>query len=87
MDEPIINNTKLYKTISNRIYNNLRLTMCNFDKISVDLIDQQILETLTLTMLVEGCNWNEKLNYNGKILSFNMLVFEVKKQIYNKRNI
>lgn len=81
MSEPIINNTKLCKVISNRIYENLRLTMSNFDMISVDLIDQQIVETLTLTRLVDGCNWTEKLNYNGKLLNFNMLVFEVKKQI------
>ena len=85
MTEPIINNTKLCKTMSNRIYENLRLTISDFDRISYELINDEIKETLTHTQLVEGMNWNEIVKYDGKMMSFNMLVFETKKRIQSKQ--
>lgn len=36
------------------------------------------------TYLVEYSTWREKVMYNGKIMSFTMLVFEVKKNILSK---
>lgn len=85
MTESIITNTKLCKTITNRIYENLRLTISDFDKISYELINEEIKETLTHTTLVEGMNWNEVIKYDGKMMSFNMLVFETKKRIQSKQ--
>lgn len=85
MSESIITNTKLCKTITNRIYENLRLTISDFDKISYEIINDEIKETLTHTTLVDGMNWNEVINYEGKMMSFNMLVFETKKRIQSKQ--
>ena len=85
MTESIITNTKLCKTMSNRIYENLRLTISDFDRISYELINEEIKETLTHTQLVEGMNWNEVIKYDGKMMSFNMLVFETKKRIQSKQ--
>ena len=85
MTESIITNTKLCKTITNRIYENLRLTISDFDRISYELINEEIKETLTHTQLVEGMNWNEIVKYDGKMMSFNMLVFETKKRIQSKQ--
>ena len=85
MSESIITNTKLCKTITNRIYENLRLTISDFDKISYEIINEEIKETLTKTQLVEGMNWNEVIKYEGKMMSFNMLVFETKKRIQTKQ--
>ena len=85
MTESIITNTKLCKTMSNRIYENLRLTISDFDRISYELINEEIKETLTHTQLVEGMNWNEIVKYDGKMMSFNMLVFETKKRIQSKQ--
>ena len=85
MTESIITNTKLCKTITNRIYENLRLTISDFDKISYELINDEIKETLTKTQLVDGMNWNEVIKYDGKMMSFNMLVFETKKRIQSKQ--
>ena len=65
MSESIITNTKLCKTITNRIYENLRLTISDFDKISYEIINDEIKETLTKTQLVEGMNWNEVIKYDG----------------------
>lgn len=85
MSESIITNTKLCKTITNRIYENLRLTISDFDKISYEIINDEIKETLTHTTLVDGMNWNEVIKYEGKMMSFNMLVFETKKRIQSKQ--
>ena len=85
MTESIITNTKLCKTITNRIYENLRLTISDFDKISYEIINEEIKETLTKSQLVEGMNWNEVIKYEGKMMSFNMLVFETKKRIQSKQ--
>ena len=67
--------------MSKCMYMQLRLTISDFEKIPQKLICNEIKKAASRTRLVEYSTWREKVMYNGKIMSFTMLVFEVKKNI------
>lgn len=65
--------------MSKCMYMQLRLTIPDFEKIPQ--ICNEIKKAASRTRLVKYSTWREKVMYNGKIISFTMLVFEVKKNI------
>lgn len=67
--------------MSKCMYMHLRLTIPDFEKIPQKLICNEIKKAASRTHLVKYSTWREKVMYNGKIMSFTMLVFEVKKNI------
>nr|WP_301868353.1 hypothetical protein [Methanobrevibacter smithii] len=66
--------------MSKCMYMQLRLTISDFEKIPQKLICNEIKKAASRTRLVEY-TWREKVMYDGRIMSFTMLVFEVKKNI------
>ena len=67
--------------MSKCMYMQLRLTISDFEKIPQKLICNEIKKAASRTHLVEYSTWREKVMYDGRIMSFTMLVFEVKKNI------
>lgn len=67
--------------MSKYMYMHLRLTTPDFEKIPQKLICNEIKKAASRTRLVKHSTWREKVMYNGRIMSFTMLVFEVKKNI------
>lgn len=63
------------------MYMQLSLTISDFEKIPQKLICNEIKKAASRTYLVEYSTWREKVMYDGRIMSFTMLVFEVKKNI------
>lgn len=70
--------------MSKCMYMQLRLTISDFEKIPQKLICNEIKKAASRTYLVEYSTWREKVMYDGRIMSFTMLVFEVKKNILSK---
>ena len=69
------------KELSKCMYMQLRLTISDFEKIPQKLICNEIKKAASRTRLVEYSTWREKVMSDGRIMSFTMLVFEVKKNI------
>lgn len=67
--------------MSKCMYMQLRLTIPDFEKIPQKLICNEIKKAASRTHLVKYSTWREKVMYDGRIMSFTMLVFEVKKNI------
>lgn len=70
--------------IPQQIYEYLRLTVSDFDRIPKELICEEILTARAEIELIPNVSWREQVIYKRKQLPFFMLVFEVKKNILNR---
>ena len=71
----------LDEKINDHLYNQLRLTISDFDRIPSQIINDEIRKASQKIRIRNYKSWKEEVMYDGKSLPFFMLVFEVKKNI------
>jgi hypothetical protein len=71
----------LDEKIKDHLYNQLRLTISDFDRIPSQIINDEIRKASQKIRILNYKSWKEEVMYDGKSLPFFMLVFEVKKNI------
>lgn len=71
----------LDEKIKDYLYNQLSLTISDFDRIPSQIINEEIQKASQKIMVLNYKPWKEKVMYDGECIPFFMLVFEVKKNI------
>lgn len=71
----------LDEKIKGHLYNQLRLTISDFDRIPSQIINDEIRKASQKIRIHNYKPWKEEVMYDGESIPFFMLVFEVKKNI------